>query len=150
MRCVVFHAIPGESTIKRSSDSYSGGMPAIDLAHNPTAPSQLRSLIRDLYEDHREIEVKANKYVKSGEFVRRSLHPATPSLDKLAVCVQLRALLDDAELAYAQEARDHGASWAQLGEAAGIARSSAKSRYDHETVADRRASFKKQAPPAFG
>lgn len=122
-------------------------MPAIDLAHNPTAPSQLRSLIRDLYEDHREIEVKANKYVKSGEFVRRSLNPASPSLDKLAVCAQLRALLDDAELAYAQEARDHGASWAQLGEAAGLARSSAKSRYDHASVGDRRESFKRDRVP---
>lgn len=122
-------------------------MLAIDLAHNPTAPSQLRSLIRDLYEDHREIEVKANKYTKTREYTRRSLNPSTPSTDKLAVCVQLRALLDDAELAYAQEARDHGASWAELGEAAGLARSSAKSRYDHASVSDRRESFKRDKVP---
>lgn len=76
----------------------------------------------------------------------REIHPDGSLDEALAELVACRAMisrLEELELERAQRARKVGASWADLGAAAGLARSSAKSRYDHATVRDRRASFKK-------
>lgn len=74
------------------------------------------------------------------------------ALAELVACRAMIARLEEMELERAKRAREVGASWAILGAAAGIARSSAKSRYDHWSIQDRRQSFKrkKQAPPVVG
>lgn len=127
--------------------SYSDVMPFGDIAFIPLPMKRLQQLVTDLYFDKeqraRRARIAARAYGgESRADHRRRTNPATPSLDKLAACIELRALLDEVEHHHALEARRLGASWAQLGLASGLARSSAKSRYDHTSVEARRASFK--------
>lgn len=82
--------------------------------------------------------------------LRRQLAPGTtpypdhtPSdyLSKIAAARALRVELDELEMRAAQQAKGLGASWADLGAAAGISRSSAQSRYGAATVDERRAAY---------
>lgn len=82
--------------------------------------------------------------------LRRQLAPGTTPhpdhtpqdyLAKIAAARALRRELDELEMRAAQQARELGASWADLGAAAGIARASAQGRYGAATVEERREQF---------
>lgn len=69
-------------------------------------------------------------------------HGAIYALADMAAVRELRAMLDELELDRAREAKAHGATWADLAEAAGLARaSSAQGRYGHADVNERRTKY---------
>lgn len=69
-------------------------------------------------------------------------HSSSDYLAKIAAARALRDELDKLEMRAAQQARGLGASWADLGTAAGITRASAQSRYGAATVEERRTAYR--------
>ncbi len=64
------------------------------------------------------------------------------SLRRLAGVAELRAALDAVEHSVARTARDHGATFQELADAAGLStRGGAKARYSYESVVERRAAL---------
>lgn len=124
-----------------------------DLKVIPSMGQRFADLILDICEDReqrrRTREASARRQsIFDGEIARYRANPASPMLEQLQIVIELRSILDDYELEVAQAARLEGASWAQLGKAAGLARSSAKSRYDHRSVYSRRQSFRDKKQPS--